>query len=884
MKRYLNIIALLVSCFFLSFVAVSCSDDEQVESGDGYGFLQVELQKNITRGIVEGAVLEHLSDARKVKLSLKYNGKLIEQTLNLITGDGNDADYSLSSENIKLQSGEYELLGYAIIGDYKSGDMAEILQVCEPEERMFFTVKKREITRQSLIVEAKAYGRMSVHLSRIEAMTRASKPTYSELFSFDDVDSVQIVLRRNVGGIAYRQDCKVKAYRCGTDVPGFDTDSIKLQVGDYAITHFELFNKRRQFMYAQDVEIPFVVEDFKLTKTDAGVQLPENDYAIAEGIALKQIWDAMDGENWYWHETDGNAGANWIFKMADGSPRPISAWTKQIGVTLISGRVVSLNLGSFNPRGDVPDAIGQLTALEKLYLGMHTDEIYYQLDGVGGVHYSLNPYQLGLMEKRPSRMDIARERTAIRQMNAADFSLRTSRLLFKGKTEVQRKFALMNNAKKETGIKLPEVSTYGQSTSDAANRITGISPEIAKCVNIQELYIANTLIKKLPTEAFQKLVNVTDLEFFNNPFENVDGELFKNMQYLTSVNFDSFYRMSETQIHDMINKMCEYCPKIQLLYMNRMNLTSIPDKINYLTDLRLLDLSYNKIKTVKSLLPLAPIQFMMNYNLVEELPANFIKVDDLELFSMTDNKLKQFPVVLSNMSGLYTIAEIDLQGNKMHGFQSGFNGIRVEQLKIGYNEMGRARDDYSKKGYFPEEFSKYNSEINYLMIAGNNIDTIRNAAFANIKYIQAFDMGVNNLTAIPGYLNTEHFPYLTGLEISHNRFKGFPNNVLNVAALQQLLCADQGYYRDENTGQWEKDWVRTMTQWPEYLHQHGSLNNVDLSGNDFREVANFPTNLTTLNVKNNPYIRMRVPQWIIQKMSQGLFVLYYDDEQDIEAE
>lgn len=868
----------------LSVATISCSDDEQSESGDGYGYLQIELKKNITRGMIEGNVLNHLSDAKKVKLSLKYNGKLIEQTLNLITGDGNDADYSLASENLKMQSGEYELLGYAIIGDYKSGDMAEILQVCEPDQRLFFTVRKREITRQTLQVEAKAYGRFSIHLSRIEAITRTAKPSYSELFSFSDVDSVQIVMRRNVGGIAFRQDCKVKAYKCSTDVPGFETDSIQLQVGDYAITHFELFNKRKQFMYAQDVDIPFTVEDFKLTKTNVGVQLPDNDYAIAEGIALKQIWDAMDGENWNWHELDGNGGANWVFKMADGSPRPISAWTKQIGVTLISGRVVALNLGSFNPKGDIPDAIGQLTALEKLYLGMHTDEIYYHLDGVGDVHYSLNPYQIGQMADRPSRMQVARERTVMRQMASSDFSLRTSRLDYKGKTEAQRKFALMKIAKKETGVKLPGITTYGQSTGDAANRITGISPEIGKCVNIQELYIANTLIKQLPTEAMQKLVNITDIEFYNNPFEIVDGEIFHNMQYLTSVNFDSFYRMSETQIHAMINKMCQYCPKVQLLYMNRMNLTSIPSKLNYLTDLRLLDLSYNKIKTVKSLQPLAPIQFMMNYNAVEELPTDFIKVDDLELFSMTDNKLKQFPVVLSNMNSLYTIGEIDLQGNKMHGFQDGFRGIRVEQLKISYNEMGRAKDNHTVKGYFPEEFSKYHSEINYFVIAGNNIDTIRNAALADIKYLQAFDMGVNNLTTIPSYLNAERFPYLTGLEISHNRFKEFPNNVLNVTALQQLLCSDQGYYRDEDSGQWETQWVRTMTQWPEYLHQHGNLTNVNLSGNDFREVTNFPTNLTTLNVTKNPNIRMRVPQWIIQKMDMGLFVLYYDEDQDIEAE
>lgn len=884
MKRiFYNI--MLAAVAVLAMTAVACSEEDLVENGDGYGYLQLELRKAApTRATLEGSVLEHLGDARKVKVSLRYKGTTIEQSLNLITGDGGDADYMLCSENLKLQSGEYELLSYAIIGDYKSGDMAEVLQVCTPDVRTVFTVRQRELTRQPLYVEAKAYGRFSAHLQRID-VTRAARPTYSEMFAFNDIDSMQIVMRRTVGGVAYRQDCKVKAYRCKTDVPAFDTDSISLQVGEYTITHFELFNKRRQFMYAQDVDIPFTVEDFELTRTDVGVQMPDDDIALAEGIALKQIWDAMDGPNWKWHELDGNGGANWVFRMDDGSPRPMSAWTKQVGVTLINGRVVSLNLGSFNPRGDVPDAIGTLTALEKLYLGMHTDEVYYQLEGVGGVHYSLNPYTLGQMNDRPSRMDVARQRTIVRQMAAADFSLRTSRLLYKGMTEVQSKFALLKDARRETGVKMPDVTVYGQNTSDPANRITGISAEIGKCTNLQELYIANTLIKHLPTEAFQKLVNVTDLEFYNNPFEDVDGEIFKNMSYLTSVNFDSFYRMSEAQIHAMVNRMCEYCPKVQLLYMNRMNLTSIPDKLNYLTDLRLLDLSHNKIKKVKSLLPMAPIQLMMNYNLVEELPEDFINTNDLELFSMTDNHLKQFPAVLSNMDGMFSIGEIDLQGNMMHGFQSGFKGIRVEQLKMGYNEMGRRKGDSSgKKGEFPVELSQYRSEINYLVMAGNNIDTIRNAAVADIRYLQAFDIGVNNLTSLPGYFNNEHFPYLTGLEVSHNRFNEFPNNILNITALQQLLCADQGYYRDENSGQWETQWVRTMTQWPDYLHMHGNLTNVNFSGNDFRTVTNFPTNLTTLNVTNNPNIRMRVPQWIIQMMSQGLYVLYYDEGQDIEAE
>lgn len=881
-KKYLhNSLSLsLLIAFALSLICIlsACSDDDDTAQ-NGYGYFQVELIKKginvsgraVEYAMVEGKELNHLNEARKIKLSLRYKGKNIEQTLNLTSASTEAAEYGITSESLKMQSGEYELLGYAIIGDYKDGDMAEILQVCTPEEKTTITINPDELTRQQLTAEAKKYGKFSAHIVRLEPEVSMAKgaPVYSEAFAYNDIDSVQVVMERRIGGIAFREDHKMKAYKGASDIPVFDTDSIDLQTGEYMLTHFELFNKRGQFMYAQDVEIPFSISHYSLTSEEVGVQLSDKDPIINDGIALRQIWDAMDGENWSWHELDGNGGANWIFKMSDGSPRPISAWVRQVGVTVVNNRVVSLNLGSFNPKGVVPDAIGRLDALEKLYLGMHTDEVYYQLEGVGDVVYALNPYNLGQINNRPDRMTIARERSIIRRMNQNDFSLRTSRLLYKGHTEAVNKLSAMKFASK--------VSTYGQNTSDPANRITGISPAIGNLRNLQELYIANTLITHLPIE-MQKLTSITDLEMYNNPFEDVDGEIFKDMTYLTSVNFDSFYKMQEDKIHAMLNKMFTYCQKIQLLYMNRMKLTHLPERLNYLTDLRLLDASFNKITSVSSLRPMAPIQLMMNYNLIEELPADFINTDDLELFSMTDNKLKHFPAVLSNRDGLYTISEVDLTGNKMHGFQPGFKGIRVEQLKMGVNNLGY---DYgSGKREFPREFSQYNSEINYLVISGNNIDTIRNVAIEKIKFLQAFDVSVNNLTAMPGYMNTEHFPYLTGLEISHNRFKGFPENVLNISSLSQLLCSNQGYFRDAA----ETQWIRTMTAWPEYLHQHGSLTNVDLSGNDFRTVTNFPTNLTTLNVTNNPNIKMVIPQWIFYKMQQGLFVLYCDKSQDITVE
>lgn len=799
MNKIRNIFVILAAVLCM----VACSKEDALTS-DGYGYMQVRLQKNTSRGLIEGNPLEHLRDAKKIRLSLQYNGKTIEQTLNLLAVSDEAAEYVLTSEDVTMRCGRYKVLGYALYGDYKGGDMAELLQVVSMDGDATFSVERDQLTEYDFYVEAKEYGKFSAHIIRLEPETRAGSPVYSEMFDYDDIDSVQLILERSVAGVVYREDRKVKAYAGRGDAPVFDTDSIDLQTGEYRISHFELFNKRRQFMYAQDVDVPFTVRHFELSKSSLGVQLPET-AGVHDGIALKQIWDAMDGEHWSSHERDAY-GANWVFKLSDGSPRPLSAWVNQPGVTLsTTGRVITLNLGTFNPLGMVPDAIGRLDALERLYLGSHTDETYFTPEGVGG-------------------------------------------------------------SGTHTGSFAP------------SNRITGISEEIGKLKNLTELYIANSMIEKLPASMSQ-LSNVTDLELYNNPFTELDGEVFRGMTYLTAVNIDKLYNLSESQLHSALNKMCDYCQKIQLLYLCNLKLTTLPSHLNRLTDLRLLDVSRNKISSIPSLLPLAPVQVILDHNELTSLPADLFNMDDIESFSCSDNKLKEFPAVLSNLKGLYSFESVNLSGNRMHGFQEGFEGIRCEKLIMSANYMGHLPGE-TTRGFMPEEFAKTKSVINYLDLAYNNIDTIRNAAIIGMKSLQALDLSKNELRYLPSAFNAENLPYLTGLDLSHNQFRGFPSNVLNVISLQQLLIADQGYFRDMA----ETQWVRTMTQWPDYLHLHPSLTNVDMSGNDFREVTNFPANLVTLKVTNNPHIKLTVPRDVQYRMKNGTYVLYYDEGQDVSFE
>lgn len=845
------------------FTMNSCSDEDEGNPAENpYGYIQLKLYKQASRALMEGDALNRLDEARKIELSLIHKGKSIKQSLNLYsTGGVEGSEFMLTSENLKLATGEYQIVGYVIYGAYKEGTMAEILQVGSPDENRSFSITSNHITVHPLPIECVAYGSFSAVMEKVLPeieMTRADGYTFTDLFNYESIDSIRFVFSRNVDGINYREEHKVKAWRKKNE-RYFHTDTLTLQAGDYTLLRYELSDKRRKFMYAADTELTFTIRHFEFNSQVVPVEIPESE-AMHDYIALRQIWDAMDGKNWSFNGDSEEPGANWLFEFEDGTPRPIDAWGNQPGVELNSkGRVISLNLGAFNPLGVVPSAIGQLTELQILYLGTHDEEFVGDVnDGTGKFRYS--PYALmkNGIDIREHRLDIARERTSMRRKTESSASYR-SPLKFDKQVEKDYKY----------------LSTYAQLAGEPANRITGIDEAIGKLENLEMLFIANAQIEKLP-KSIGQLSKLSDLELFNLPLTELDASIFEGLTELVSVNVSGLYNMSPDKILNVLEHMCLNCPNVQLLYINENKLTSLPENLYRMSDLRLLDAAFNKITHVPSIQPIAPVQLILDFNKISEFPADFCGVDDMELFTCVANNLQQFPAFLSNMEGGYAIQEIDLTTNKMHGFQEGFNGIRVEKLTLAMNEMGKREGDKGV-GEFPREFADTKSEINYLVLANNHIDTIRNAALKDFHSLQALDCAGNNLKDIPNGFNTANLPNLSGVEFSFNEFREFPENVLNVARMSQLLMGSQGYYRDEA----QTKWVRSMTQWPAYLHEHPGLVIVDFSGNDFRAVTNFPSNLNSLDVSNNPNIKMTVPAIVTYLIQNGLFGFTYDEEQDI---
>ncbi|MEG1685789.1 MAG: hypothetical protein RR319_07595, partial [Bacteroides sp.] len=332
----------------------------------------------------------------------------------------------------------------------------------------------------------------------------------------------------------------------------------------------------------------------------------------------------------------------------------------------------------------------------------------------------------------------------------------------------------------------------------------------------------------------------------------------------TDKNLDEFFRVGKSR------------GLIQVLYLTNNKLKILPESMKNLKKLGLLDIAYNKLTTLPALgLDVAPTQLFADCNLLTSIPNNFCKVDDLEKFSVSCNQLTEFPLLLSNKknAGKYSIEEVDLSVNKIAGFEAGFEGIRVEKLNLNSNKFGTA----SKSGAFPTEFSTTKSEINFLRLCYNGIKELKAEAIKNLKVLQALELAGNQLSEMPKEFNSEYLPYFSGIDLSQNDFTLFPEWILYVNSLNQVLFSGQGHFTDAA----QKKFKRTFISWPSNIEKHFALKVLDVSGNDLRIINKFPDNLNKLVIADNPNIRITVPMSVIARINEGTFLLSCDKTQDV---
>lgn len=869
---------LWISTILILGIMTNCSDENEIQNGQ-YGYVQFKLYKSASYSDATGSravnQLDYLNDAKKIEVILQRNGSTISQTLALNSYNNENAEFGLRSDRLQLLAGEYYISGYRLF------DNLDNLLLSGEADNNTFEVISGGLTAKTLSVETIARGMASFKVVKDFIDARAAD---SESYPFDNIKLIDIAVKNTftkevttINKIAVEY---IEGFKNGSSdealYPGQNAETsyimcdtiVWLKAGTYQISGYTTYSDKKGRTILETTSLSsntsFVVKDNQITKdVEVPVSLSQTAEFIKDYIALKEIWEALDGPNWSYAGTTEASGTNWNFN------KDIDMWGDQPGVNLNSeGRVTSITLEDFGAKGVVPDAIGQLTQLAALYLGSHSEVL--------GGHVISQSFKLNMTdeERKLMRMDYDN------RVLAKDFR--------EGFSEsMQRGFELLPDAQP---IKNNRISVKGIQYGDLTNGITGISKAIMRLTELEQFYIANSPItyddffreispnsiyyNEKDSLSWTNLTKLYDLEIYNCPnLTRLPMEMLANLPELQMLNIAACKGISGEQLktdwETFINGASG--PKIQVIYMGYNNLKEFPeyDDLKKMVRLSMLDCVNNKISKLH---PFGKeINFSKLYldnNEITEIPhaedGYFFGYMDVESFTCSNNKITQFPDIF-NAKSIYVMGAVDFSYNQISSFENGddFHGVNTGQLNLSNNRLEE----------FPGILFKKESPIYYLILAGNGMKTIPNGSIEG-KYaylLEAIDLSYNKLNRLSDDFYAITLPYLTGIDLSYNNFSEFPTAPLSISTLQQFHIR---YQRDEQGN-------RCLREWPTGLYTCPSLVYFCIGSNDLRKIEDtISPYIRVFEIKDNPNITIDLSN-VCDYIAAGYYLLIYDKTQDI---
>ena len=869
--RYLRNIVLMI----LAVVAVaSCSMKEEPDYREqDYGHVQFKLYKaasyeaqpEATKAVM--SQLEYLKDVTKIKVTLRYEGNMISQTLVMSAANDDAAEFGLRSDKLKLLAGRYDVLTFSL---YDKVD--ELIYEGTPSSaQSAFDVVPGGLSVHDLLADVVERGKVRFtfvkDMSDFQSNPATKAPVRS--YTFDEINTVTLSVRSEAGVKTVFEDLPVvfSMHFDETDdvEDGYRTSSLQcdtllsLTAGKYEVESYEVYDENNSLIEVNNrVTAEFEVADNKTTDADVPVKLYESDEYIKDYYALYEIWKSLHGPEWKYVGEDYPAGCNWDFN------RDPDLWGDQPGVSLHSnGRVALVNISGFGFYGDMSPALGQLTELVELYLGTHNDS-------------NLLHYDPTIAPGQGTARRMERHKEYLAAMHPA--------------TQMAEPIA---RALAENGIVIPETAMYATmqeadiidgvtgrmriqpmdlNHGKLCNGLTSLPAEIGKLTKLEQLFIANGALTELPAE-MANLVSCTDLELYNCPLMKKFPMVLAKMPELVTLQVANNRQWEADDLLEGLKALATgpSAEKLQLLYFNQNSLEVIPKEIKNMKKLGLLDFASNKIHTIEEAwgTDIKPVQLYLDNNQLTSFPVDengvFCFMDDAETFSVRNNKFTEFPDIFDAKS-MYTINSIDFSYNEISGFQNGenFKGLKVNTLTLANN---------APMTKYPIEIAKSNSTVAYVNVRGCNISEIPDGSFEyeNSIYLTSLDLSYNDLDDLPWDLHAGNLPYLYGVELSYNKFKEFPWEPLDSQYLTVFAIR----------GQRDDDGARCLADWPEGIYQHRGLRGFYIGSNNLGKIEDtISTICYYLDISDNPEIIFDASD-VCYAIQAGAYILIYDQTQDI---
>lgn len=858
--RLINLIARTIGAFVLLALSVGCSEDTtEASSTAQYGFVQFKLAKN---GTPEAAAsssrasdadrLDSLADAKKIKVTLKTDDTTVEQTLLLSAANGTETERGLWSEKLQLMSGTYRIMGYELLDNMDRTILTSDIEDAEPFEVISGGLIVREVS-VNVVPRGLVKFQMVKDLSLVD--TRAA-----DSYRFENVVKADITVEHeNSGEIRKFVGIRTKVEYYYEDDQTAYTHSrivcdtvVALKAGNYRVASFIVYDRSKKILEAatQLAENKFVVIDNQTTVADVPITLQPSAGHIRDGIALKTIWDALDGPNWSYRGRSFPEGSNWDFD------RDIDLWTAQPGVKVHeNGRVASLSLGGFGARGAMPDALGELTEMRNLMLGTHDES------------FSDSP----INDVDPEQV-VETLRKSFKQMAAPDCSLIAMapemRQGFPDQMQARIKASESRGNRTSEGL-----DAYANDPNNYSSAITSLPKTIGNLKNLKTLFIASNLIKDLPEEV-KYLEKCTDLSIFNCRHMTEMPAAMMEMPTLQMIYFANNRSISSEKLYEGLQKMTEkpIAKTVQGLYFMNNNLVHVPD-LRPCEKLGFIDFQNNKIESFDA--PFGKEHNLGTLNLkmnrLSSLPTDdegyFAGFEAVEEWSFSGNQFTELPDIFDAQSA-FLMGTVDFSANQISSIQNADNGtyrgVNVEIFNLSFNRLPK----------FPKCIYNSNSKINYLIVRGNGMREFeKDALKGDYTFItQSLDLAQNRLSELPAEFNNRTFGYMVGLDLTSNAFSSFAWRAMDLSNLTILLFRSQ---RDDRG-------YRCMREWPISIFRHHALQVIYLGSNDIRQVNDGTLERLRIDMEltDNPNLSIDLTP-LCPYITAGLVSFLFDPGQDV---
>jgi Leucine-rich repeat (LRR) protein len=234
---------------------------------------------------------------------------------------------------------------------------------------------------------------------------------------------------------------------------------------------------------------------------------------------------------------------------------------------------------------------------------------------------------------------------------------------------------------------------------------------------------------------------------------------------------------------------------LQELCLANNHLTVISPNIANLINLTELDLSYNKLAKVPleitKLKKLSKLD--LSSNLIQEIPDEINNLTNLLTLEIDTNQLTTFPAIITQLINLNNLS---IAGNQIKDIPSSIcNLINLKSLDLSYNQIKQIPPQISyctklqlfrlsnnQLQQIPAEFCNL-INLNYLRLIYNKLKTIP-AEIGILTNLQIFEVSHNRLECIPSQIGSCN--KLTEIDFSYNKIKELPRELDNLINLKKL--------------------------------------------------------------------------------------------------